>query len=372
MTAKQVRYRIATEELLVDSEVVGVLDRGYLPNRFVVDASAVGDATLSSIRNALAKARDVERFDGAADPDEFDTIQLVLTPGPDMEWAEPRVTLGLVGSGKLRLEVEVAVMRVPSSSHEAIEALVRGHLADSQIDVVRIWSYENDDYDFYQAVLSLDGRGRTIQELYSAGERIHQLCGAFLAHEYSVHMFRSILRGGRPELLLGQYESKWFEAKSAAYDLDDHAQRIELAQDVARFANSEDEGLLVLGLRTKKDQTGDRVVSVHPIGGLPKAARLHKSLDQFVYPPIDGLEVELVSARPGGPPALLIIFVPAQADELKPFLVAGAVVHGKVEGAFISIVRRRGEHSIPVSPAAIHTALATGRALLSRGNLPEP
>lgn len=370
MSTSQVRYRRATEELLVDGEVVAVLDRGYSPNRFVVDANAIGDATLSSIRQALIHARHIERFDGAAEPDEFDTIQLVLTPGPDMEWAQPQVTLGLVGSGKLRLEVEVAVVESPSSLHDSIEALARGHLVGTSINVISVWSYENDDYDFYLVVMSLEGRGRTIQELYSAGERVYQLCTEFLSHEYSVRMFRSILRGGRPELLIGQYENRWFESKSAAYDLDKPAQRVELAQDVTRFANSENEGLLVIGLGTKKDQTGDRVVSVHPLGVIPKATRMHKALDQLVYPPIDGLEVDLLPAEPGRPSALMAIYVPAQAEELKPFLVAGAVVHGKVEGAFISIVRRRGEHSIPVTPQAIHTALATGRALLRRGDLP--
>lgn len=49
--------------------------------------------------------------------------------------------------------------------------------------------------------------------------------------------------------------------------------------------------------------------------------------------------------------------------------MAGAIVQGRTEGAFISIVRRRGEHSVPLSPAVIHAALAAGRALL-RGTPP--
>jgi hypothetical protein len=67
---------------------------------------------------------------------------------------------------------------------------------------------------------------------------------------------------------------------------------------------------------------------------------------------------------------LLVLHLPPQVEELKPFLVHGAIVDGRTEGAFISIVRRRGESSIPVTAAAVHASLAAGRALLRRGQLP--
>jgi hypothetical protein len=41
---------------------------------------------------------------------------------------------------------------------------------------------------------------------------------------------------------------------------------------------------------------------------------------------------------------LILIDVPPQPEELKPFLVHGAIVDGRAEGAFVSIVRRRGRH----------------------------
>jgi hypothetical protein len=84
---------------------------------------------------------------------------------------------------------------------------------------------------------------------------------------------------------------------------------------------------------------------------------------------VDGLEVFSVRAEAGGD--LLAISVPPQPEELKPFLVHGAILEGKVEGAFVSIVRRRGEHSVPITAPAIHAMLSAGRALLRRGQLPE-
>jgi hypothetical protein len=67
---------------------------------------------------------------------------------------------------------------------------------------------------------------------------------------------------------------------------------------------------------------------------------------------------------------LILIDVPPQPEELKPFLVHGAIVDGKAEGAFISIVRRQGDETIPITAPMIHSMLAAGRALLRRGELP--
>ena len=60
---------------------------------------------------------------------------------------------------------------------------------------------------------------------------------------------------------------------------------------------------------------------------------------------------------------LLVVHIPLQPEAHKPFLVHGAMVGHHVEGAFISIVRRRGEGSIPVDAAAIHADLVAGRTL---------
>lgn len=56
-------------------------------------------------------------------------------------------------------------------------------------------------------------------------------------------------------------------------------------------------------------------------------------------------------------------------EELKPFLVHGAIVNGEAQGAYISIVRRSGEDSIPITAQQIHSAPAAERALLRRGQL---
>ena len=88
--------------------------------------------------------------------------------------------------------------------------------------------------------------------------------------------------GGRSaELLNGEYESRDLECKSQAYDLSSSADKIEFAQDVASFANSEFGGFLVIGLKTKNDGQGDRIVRVRPLPSVPKASRYRKVIDQW-------------------------------------------------------------------------------------------
>lgn len=87
------------------------------------------------------------------------------------------------------------------------------------------------------------------------------------------------------------------------------------------------------------------------------------ALEQHLFPPPDYLDIEMVKVKGG---MLVLVHIPPQPEELKPFLVNGAIVGDGVEGAFISIVRRRGESSIPTTAPA---TLAAGRALLRRGQL---
>jgi hypothetical protein len=86
------------------------------------------------------------------------------------------------------------------------------------------------------------------------------------------------------------------------------------------------------------------------------------------YPPPDDLSIEVVHVDGGD---LLLIAIPPQPEELKPFLVHGAIVDGDVRGSFISMVRRRDDEAISTTAPAIHATLAAGRALLRRGRLPE-
>jgi hypothetical protein len=211
----------------------------------------------------------------------------------------------------------------------------------------------------------------TVGGLLAAGRAVAALLAAYQGGPLNVDTVRNLLRGGHPSLLVGLVESEWFEAKSRAYNIDapgsaGERQRIELAQDVARFANGEHDAVLVVGLREGQGRKTHAVEAVAPV----PLARLNidqyrSILDAKVVPPIAGLLLEQIKLGEGT--GLLMLSIPRQEEELQPFLVHGAIAGDKVEGAFFSIVRRRGEASIVTSAAQIHAYIVAGRAFLRSG-----
>ncbi|MGW4750651.1 AlbA family DNA-binding domain-containing protein, partial [Streptomyces sp. NPDC004290] len=164
------------------------------------------------------------------------------------------------------------------------------------------------------------------------------------------------LQGGVPELLIGLRENEWLEVKSQPYDLTIHSGRIELAKDVAQFANSPDGGLLVIGARTKDMGAGDVIQKITPLVNQPKIEeRYRKAIDQRVYPPISGMKVELTQAARG---SVLFIYIPPQAPTARPFIVEGAVESGEHYSNFFMIPQRHGSDVHPVSGRSVHGLLA--------------
>lgn len=177
-----------------------------------------------------------------------------------------------------------------------------------------------------------------------------------------------MVRGGCVEILIGQPEGNGLDAKAEEYDLTTTRGKISLAQAVARFCNGEDGGLVVIGAKAKKIPGGEEIRQVP--GVLPRyadtPARYQRVLDHHLYPPVMGLRIDVVPAAGGR--SIISLEIPPQPEELKPFLVHGAVTaDGETEGSFISIVQRRGEESIPITAPMIHATLAAGRALLRGG-----
>ena len=171
---------------------------------------------------------------------------------------------------------------------------------------------------------------------------------------------REILRAGQVDVLVGQPESSWLEVKSSPWQLGTLAGRIELGQDVGRHANA-DGGLIIVGAKTRKSDGVESIVRVRGVDpAVISISQVRATIDSRVFPMIDGLDVYLTAAVEGRRPCL-VIEIPPQPDNAKPFLVQGAFVGTRAEGAFISVVRRRGEESIPVTASELHAWLAIGR-----------
>jgi hypothetical protein len=177
----------------------------------------------------------------------------------------------------------------------------------------------------------------------------------------------NLLRGHHFDTLLGEEESEYLEVKtqmhriSAPGDAGKKA-KIELAQDIARFANGDVNAILVVGFREVAGG-GNTIGRLTPVAdSVLNIAQIQELLDARIVPPVDGLIIEKFAVT--ATDSVLAIYVPKQPSEMQPYLVHGAVAEGKVEGAFFSIVRRRGEGSITTSAQQIHAYIVAGKRYL--------
>lgn len=210
----------------------------------------------------------------------------------------------------------------------------------------------------------------TVAPLLAAGRDVTALLAAYERGEIDVIGARHLVRAGKAHLLAGLPECEWLEVKGGPYQLNAQGSAstksgIELAQDVTRFANGDFDAILLVGFKERKDGKMSRLATVAPIPFAAIDPDQHRDvIDERVVPPVEGLLVERIDM--GGQQGMLMISVPPQPSEMQPYLVHGAVVGDKVEGAFISIVRRRGEGSITTSAKQIHAYIVAGKAFLQR------
>lgn len=290
---------------------------------------------------------------------------------------------GLISPVSFGLKDDGLIMRLVHFSPEYFDddAELKSHIEGILAPLLarsRMWLVAAEMYPWQKAApwridteIGFHSRGRLLGALLRIGLDAVALLDAVDNGEFGRELIADLLRSGHANALIGRAENEWLEAKREHYDLASPVGEIKTARAVARFANAEHGGLVIIGLATKNEGTGDVIRKVTPVPRDRKIVHKYRQLlDRRLYPPPDDLRVEAI-AYSDGTGDLILIDIPPQPEELKPFLVHGAVIDGKTDEAFISIVRRRGDSSIPASAASIHTMLAAGRALLRRGVIGE-
>ncbi|MEU2978099.1 hypothetical protein ABZ678_14090 [Streptomyces hirsutus] len=172
-----------------------------------------------------------------------------------------------------------------------------------------------------------------------------------------------LIRLGQVETLLGWLtENEWFDAKESV--VLDARGTVEFAKDLAQFANGSAGGLLLIGAKTSKDEGGVETLSkLCPLDKNPKSpqpvARLAQSLRDIatshIYPLPEGLQIEVVDTSKG---QVICAHTPKQAKNVKPFIVTGEAVFGKIKNTFFSIPVRTHDGNAPVSSREIYALLA--------------
>jgi hypothetical protein len=356
-----------------------VLSDGTSSNRseaFAVESAF--DVSLSSVRRALASQEGIPvpplTLLPTPEPyEDYSEFSKLVLAGPDAEIvfesseAESNMLFfHLSPQGHIRAHFVVENPRITDKSIVIeITKIVFGEICD----LIQLVTRSTDRYDgsSWSFEMICDPKGRTVGSVWRAYK---SLC--FTLTTLPEDLAKSsegvqlALRLGRPDTLIGIPESSWLDAKSNDYLLSSAAEKIKLAQDVARFANASG-GLLVLGLRTSQSNGVDIISRVTPLPMPARSvARYRSIIDTHVYPFVRGLDVFTVPCDKG---ELLIISIPPQLEDDKPFVVhgnLGSITDNKVKGQFVSIVQRRGDGAEYLSGPAIHGLLATRRFRLDR------
>jgi hypothetical protein len=257
--------------------------------------------------------------------------------------------------------------------HDDIWDIVSSHIQQTEFRLLKV-RHNNDEFPLLEGDgwhgWGIDLRLRsksfaTFGELLEVRSRISQ--EIFLPSEKltTPYLILRAIQAGRSEALIGKQESELLEVKSMAYDLrkgEESYWKLELAKDVAQFANAHDGGILLIGYRTASINGLDIIKRLTPVQ--PKSTRLQAYRDVLksrIHPPISGLQIGSV---PVSGNEIIYFYVPPQPEENKPYLISGATIDDCYDSTGISIVRRQGDASIPVTAQEIHAALVVGRALI--------
>jgi hypothetical protein len=211
-----------------------------------------------------------------------------LAQARDEELAPVEPVRLLIGDG-LAVQVDTAAATAAGLAERDIEALARRLLGRAARSVAAELSAGTSRHDAVRVTAGLRPRTRmTVGQLVGA---VRGLTGLLDLGPLDPDKAWTLLEAGRGDLLIGQQESWWLEAKSAPYRLGEFRQEVEAARDVAALANGGG-GLLVCGMKTKRLPGGAEALNaLAPIGeqaGRSHARHLARVLDRLVYPPVPG------------------------------------------------------------------------------------
>jgi hypothetical protein len=226
---------------------------------------------------------------------------------------------------------------------------------------------EEDGRHNWTCEVSIIPESTTFKDLFLLRDNLSQAAFLHINAIATPYLALRMVQLGQAQALLGHQESEWLECKSSAYEfknIDEAPWKHELAEDVAQFANTEAGGLLLIGFRTKRIAGVDTVQKITPVPTSDTRLQIYRDvLRQRIHPPISRLHIE---AFPWNGGQIVCIFVPPQKYENQPYLVSGTVIHGRYTRSGITIVRRQGDASIPITAQELHSTLVAGRAFLRR------
>lgn len=330
----------------------------------VAPLAALAEAEVSSFETALGE---YEEQDAA-------TVNYVFLSDTPVDEFDPDISDRHVGltflGGRLSAEAGHLVGEgIPALNGEALLApLLDRHNAE------HAGSYPDDQggRDFEIHSLRLLDDGRTLRELFALAVEAQALVDAAQAEgELTALTARDLIKAGRVSVLLGQPETSWIDAKVQPHDISGEKAKWELAKDVAAFANTGRDAIIVFGVEAAMGPSGevlDRARAFELSGFDVEAARA--VLRQRLTPILPDIDLQVVEDRGGH--GYGWVFIPAQPTDVRPVMVSGVFVDGHTQGSHVSVPIRVGEDTAHWDASRIHSLIQAGRVALGGETASQP
>lgn len=257
--------------------------------------------------------------------------------------------------GELVAELAVIVPAVMLSDPVAVETILLPHLARFNLRFVELELFPRDPSDENCEVRVVPDSHSTLEDLVYAGCVLRDVVMASPSFSTSEELFACLERG-EVDSLLGVAESVVLDAKRTHY-VKTEAGRLELAIDVAAFANSGQGGVLTIGVRVIKDSLGREILAEAKGCEIDLGAetRYRKAIDDLLFPGVEGIRMCRTETSLG---EVFGILVPRQEPGRIPFIVRGG---GKRDAKHSTVVFqvpvRTGDCNLPMRVEHIHSAL---------------
>jgi hypothetical protein len=180
-----------------------------------------------------------------------------------------------------------------------------------------------------------------------------------------------MLERGSFDDLIGVVEDGRVDFKREPYKLNSDLGKFELGKDVAAFANGREDGIVVIGVETetREDSPFERASRARPMSrSLINEKQYRDTIRDRCYPVPEGFTVTAFPAAGDEERCLLAIFVPAQGDQDRPYLVLRPIDANrqKLQGWLVGFPRRSLDETEQARPGELHELIARGRNVAPR------
>ncbi len=346
-----------------DFEVAGA---GYFEARnecMSAPFAVVGEASLTALKHAFGRyARACE-----AAPD--DPLPLYISELPadvfDADFAPYDSVHLSVSASAIEAVVYVAVAELPPSSRPVWDLLnpLLGRLRAGPMSITRIDGVPGCALEIDVAIPT---RGRMVGDALQIGHEVERLVEAAYSRgaQLTAPTVADLLRTGHGDVLTGQPENDWLDVKSRVYELRDEYGKLQLAKDVASFANAGG-GVIAIGLSSRRTRQGETIGPLRPVNVTGVSIAQYRAvLRDWLHPRLGGVRIDLIASGLTPDHGIIVIEIPAQSPAALPFLIRRADIAGKIRSQHFTIPVRVADDNATWDLGEIHSLIVAGRAAL--------